>query len=136
MLSLELPNQFRGIGAVESIAKRDDGFLFVEAKKRKFFQNRVNDFFVFFRLQAAGAVNQNAAAFQQRNDFSDDAKLFRGHAREVVWSQAPAEVDAAAHHAGIAARNIDQDSIKRRWAFEGLVFPVVADCAGDLDAEK
>jgi hypothetical protein len=50
------------------IAERDDGFLLFTSQEREPLQCLLDYLFVLFRLNAAGAVNQNAAGFQLRKD--------------------------------------------------------------------
>src|SRR4051812_32882879 len=104
--SLQLPSQPDRERSVEPVAKWKNRYLVDQFQKRKRTENSRDDAFIFFRLDTAGAVNQRAAGLEQWNRGPHDFELFVGHARKILRRQAPANVDAAAHHASVAARSV------------------------------
>src|SRR6202011_3746561 len=72
----------------------------------------IDDSFVFFRFDAAGAVDETAAGFQELNRRLYDSTLLIVHSREILRSQTPSHVRASADDPGVCTRNIDQDGIE------------------------
>ena len=58
----------RGECSIEAIAEWQDGAVVFAAKKRKLGKRAGDDVFVFFRLNAARAVNESAAGSEQRHE--------------------------------------------------------------------
>ena len=81
-------------------------------QKRKFLKNQANDLLVLLGLDAAGAVDKGTARPEEGNAGAHDASLRYGHAQKIFGGKAPPEIDAAAHHAGVVARRVDQDPIE------------------------
>src|SRR6266571_292478 len=97
------------------------------------------NFFVFFQLKAARAVNEHTAPFQQRYEPEDDFDLPLPHARKICGRQSPAHIDATPHYASVATRSIQQDPIEWRLRADflrnGHLRPIVANDFRDLNAE-
>ena len=81
--------------------------LFVFAQK--FFEH---DFGIFLRLQAAGAVNQNAAGLQLRRGKFQQSQLRLLQPRDFLRRNPPAQIHAAPHDSGVRARSVNQNSIE------------------------
>ena len=71
-----------------------------------------DDGFVFFGFEAAGAVNQCAAGFESGGGFVQKIELGGAEAVKFFGANAPAEVHAAAHDAGVGTGGVDQYPIK------------------------
>src|SRR2546430_9691225 len=69
--------------AVKSVSKRQRLFFFFQLKDWHLGECVAHDVFVFFRLEAASAVNQRAARFQEREDGTNDFQLPRLHVDEI-----------------------------------------------------
>src|SRR3954454_12539984 len=101
----------RGKRTVEIIAERENGTLCDFFQERKVGNQLPNDFFVLFLFEAARAVDKRAAWFEQRDDGASDLELLLLHAIEIVRRETPAHINAAAHHASVAARRVEQNAI-------------------------
>src|SRR5437868_429717 len=104
--------KLRREGTVQVIAPRQDRFLCVESKMRELFEHALDDFFISIRVDAASAVNEYAARFQEWKNRACDRELFPLHAREVVQAQTPPNIDTPPHHARVGARRVEQDAIE------------------------
>ena len=68
---------------------------------------------VFFRLQTARAVNENATGFELRGGTLQQIELSGAQSSDFLWPNAPAQIDAATHDAGIRARCVEHHSIEK-----------------------
>ena len=108
-------NQFRGERAIESVPKRKQDTCSASFRKRNSSHDGLDDFLILFRFDAARAVDQDAARFEQRNCRAENSRVApRGIRDEIVWRQSPAHVHAAAHHTGVAARRSTRMRSKER----------------------
>src|SRR5579884_202476 len=76
----------RRVSAVKTIAKRQQPLLVFEAQAWPIGENSSHDLLVFFRFEAAGAVNENALRFQQRDERPGKRDLLFLHAQEIRWA--------------------------------------------------
>lgn len=85
---------------------------FREAYLRDLSVDIIGDSFVFFRFDAASAVNEPTAGLQELNGCLDDPPLKMLHPRKVLRSQTPSDIGPPPDHPGICARNVDEDCIE------------------------
>ena len=71
-----------------------------------------DDAFVFFRFNAACAVDEAAAGFQELNRCLDDPPLKVLHPGKVLRGQAPSNIGASPDDPGVGAWNIHQNGIE------------------------
>ena len=83
--SLRSFHQFRGESAIESVPEWKQRHLFNKLQERKFLGDGTNDFFIFFRFDAASAVDHEASAFEQGDCRAQNIELLFPHPRKVLW---------------------------------------------------
>src|SRR5205823_8830974 len=110
--SLRCSLQFSGKSAIESVPEGKQEHLLGKFHGREFLGDGPDYFFILFRFNAAGAVNQNAFSFQQWNCCAQDPELPFLHLQEIVWGQTPAKIHPPAHYTCVATGCIHQDSVK------------------------
>jgi hypothetical protein len=71
-----------------------------------------DDVLVFFRFEAAGAVEECAAGFQQGSGLVQQVELSGSEAIQFFGADAPAEFDATAHDAGVRAGSVEEETIQ------------------------
>ena len=103
----------RSEGSVQMVANRHRRSALREAKLRDVLIDIVDDSFVFFWFNAAGAVYETAAGLQVPNRSFDNSGLKILHPRKVLRSQAPSHICASTDDSGIGTRSIDKDRIER-----------------------
>src|ERR1700722_2778726 len=119
------------------VVNRQRGSGFGEAKLRDLSIDVINNSFVFFWLDTAGAVDETAAGFQELNRRLDDPALKMLHPREVLRSQTPSHVGASPDYSGVGARNIDKNCIKSfRLERRSVLKPIDQDNFRINDAES
>ena len=101
-----------GESAVNFVHERAREPLFEESPVRKLKKELLDSFFVLFRLEAAGAVNQDSVWLEQAGYPSQNLKLKLPHSGQTVRLQSPAYINAATHHARVGAGNVNQDTIE------------------------
>jgi len=107
---LETVLKFDQVGderAVGGVHEWEEFALGLELEARMGAEEFLNDVFVFFGFQAAGAVDEGAAGLDVRCGLAQKVKLGGAQAVDFFGANAPAEVHAAAHDAGVGAGGID-----------------------------
>src|SRR5437870_2667406 len=98
--------------------------------------NVVDDPFVFFWFDTAGAVHEASAGLQELNRCLYYPTLQMLHSREILWRQAPSDICSSTDNPGIRARRIDQDRIERfRLERRRVLEPVCQDNCAIADAK-
>src|SRR6202040_531319 len=105
-------DQFCRESAVEIISEWLAHTFPDQSHARKFGEHLLYDLLIFFRLKTACAVNEHAIGFQQWDNCTDNRELLLSHAAELLRIQAPPHIDAAPHHASVAARSINQYTVE------------------------
>lgn len=82
---------------------------------------------VFQVLDGAGGIDDAAAGLEAREGVFEDRCLDFREFLDVLWLEAPADIDAAADDAGIGTRDIEEDGI------EGSVESLGGGCAPVVD---
>ena len=65
------------------------------------FEDAGDELLVFGGFDAAGAVNEDAAGFEDAKAVFEELRLCLRLRGEVVGAEPPADIDTAAHHAGV-----------------------------------
>ena len=89
------------IRAIHTITERQQHSLAIQFEIRVRCQERLHHPAVLLGLQAAGAVNQDAARFYELARVFEKVALFLDKACEFFRANAPSKLDPAAHDAGI-----------------------------------
>ena len=76
------------------------------------FEKRLNLFHVFIGLNRASRINDAAAGLEARDGVFEDISLGENDLFNVVWLEAPADIDATTDDAGVGAGDIEQDGIE------------------------
>src|SRR2546421_11964188 len=104
--------------------------------ERKLANDRADDFLVFLRLDAAGAVDQNATRLEKGNRCADDGKLLRWHSGKIFQRQPPAKINAAAHNTRVRTRRVDKDSVESALLEQASITgPIMADAVDNSGAQ-
>src|ERR1019366_197052 len=75
-------------------------------------QELVHHIVVLLRLQAAGAVNQPAAGFQQQGGLAQQLELRRAQTPDVLRTNAPTQINSTPHDPGVGTWGVDQDAVE------------------------
>ena len=72
----------------------------------------LHDASIFLGLEAAGAVDENATGFQELARVFEEVALLLYESLKFLGTNAPAQLNTAAHHAGIGTRGVDENAIE------------------------
>ena len=102
----------RSEGTVHLIIGREAVAEFDGFEAGRVFEDASDELLVFGGFDAAGAINEDATGFEDAEAVFE--KLCLGlHLRgDVIGLQTPADIDAAAHDAGVGAGDVEQDAVK------------------------
>ena len=100
------------IGAVDTIAKREEFALGLETEFGTAAQEGTGNLLILLGFEAASAVDEAASRFQSGCHAVQHIALLRLQARDRLRPDAPTEIDASPHDAGVGAGGIDQDAIE------------------------
>lgn len=122
-----------GVGSIGLIAPGEGGVRLFEAEVGVLGEEFLDDDFIFVVIEAAGAVDELTAGFEERENGVGEVGLKFLHFSKDFGFEAPADVEAAAHDTGVAAWGVDEDAVELEVAegwFGGLG-PVVENGFGN-----
>src|SRR5262249_26675549 len=105
-------HKFRDVGAVGGVGEGEEFALGFEAEAGGCVEEFLDDVLIFFGFEAAGAIDQRAAGFKTCGGLAQEVELGGAEAVDFFRADAPAEVDTAAHDAGVGAGGVDEDTIE------------------------
>ena|SRR6266850_5403684 len=91
--------------------KGKEGALLFQGEVGMRFAEGMDDCFVFFGFEAAGAVDQDSTGLYFAGGNVEKVELDFCQTGDFGGLDAPAEIDPAAHHAGVGAGSIDEDAV-------------------------
>ena len=77
-------------------------------------QEFVDELLVFLRFEAASAVDECAAGFEQGCGLVQEFELEGTEAGDFFGGDAPAKINAAAHDASVGARCVEENLVEVR----------------------
>lgn len=101
-----------GEGTVHLIVRREAVAEFDGFEAGRGFEDAGDELLVFGGFDAAGAVNEDAAGFEDAEAVFEELRLCLCLRRDVVGMETPADIDAAAHDAGVRAGHVEQDAVE------------------------
>jgi hypothetical protein len=101
-----------GEGTVGVITEGEGGAGLDEAEFGVVGEEVLDLFLVFGGFDGAGGVDDAAAGFEADDGVFEDLALGGDECGDVGGLEAPAEVDAAAHDAGVGAWDIEEDAVE------------------------
>ena len=107
------PSQAGHESAVRVVGKGEQLALALELEGGVLVQELCDGVLVFLGFEAAGAIDQAPPGAQEGGGLAEQLQLGGAEVYEIPGSKPPAQIDPAAHDAGIRAGDIEEDAVKK-----------------------